>query len=318
MTDSSYPLISIITPSYQQAAFLGKTIRSVLNQDYPNIEYMVVDGGSTDGSVEIIRKYSDRLAWWVSEKDHGQAEAINKGFARAKGEYIAWVNSDDGYLPGAVSGAIKTLQQHPEAAFVYGDVRVVDAAERVLNLLHYDQWQLEDLMSFHIIGQPAVFMRRSALLEAGFLDLSYHFMLDHQLWLRMALKGSMVYVPRLWAEAHYHEGCKNLAQAAEFGREALRIVDWMQNSPDFTLELQDTHQQRRVRAGAERINGFYLLDAKEYGPAFRAYLRAFLLNPGVVLPEWYRAIYALLAPLGLAGLKEKRIQRRIRSLNQGK
>lgn len=316
MTASDLPLVSIITPSFQQAAFLEKTIRSVLEQDYPNIEYLVADGGSTDGSVDIIQRYADRLAWWVSEKDHGQAEAINKGFARAKGEYIAWVNSDDGYLPGAVSEAVKALQQHPEAAFVYGDVRVVDADERVLNLLHYSQWGIEDLMSFHIIGQPAVFMRRSALLQAGFLDLSYHFLLDHQLWLRLALHGGMVYQPQLWAQAHYHEGCKNLAQAAEFGREALRIVDWMSASADYAPYLASSRQKRTVRAGAERINGFYLLDAGEYSRAFRAYMRAFFLNPRVVLPEWYRAAYALFAPLGLAGLKEKRIRKRVKRLNQ--
>lgn len=316
MASSEFPLVSIITPSFQQAAFLEKTIRSVLDQDYPNIEYMVVDGGSTDGSVEIIKKYADRLAWWVSEKDHGQAEAINKGFARARGEYIAWVNSDDGYLPGAVAEAVKALQEHPEAGFVYGNVRVVDAEERVLNELHYADWKISDLMSFHIIGQPAVFMRRSVLLKAGFLDLSYHFLLDHHLWLRMALNGGMVYKPRLWAEAHYHEGCKNLAQAAEFGREALRIVDWMNSSPEFSPYLKTSQQRRTIHAGAERINGFYLLDAGEYRHAFGAYLRAFFKDPRVVLPEWYRPVYALFAPLGLAGLKEKRIQRRMQRLNQ--
>ncbi len=305
---NSYPLVSIITPSYNQAQFLEKTMLSVLEQDYPNIEYLVADGGSTDGSVEIIRKYEDRLAWWVSEKDRGQADAINKGFSHAKGEFIAWVNSDDYYLPGAISQAVKALQENPEAGLVYGNVQVVDKDEEIINTLTYGDWQLPDLMTFHIIGQPAVFMRRDILEKAGYLDLSYHFLLDHQLWLRIGLAAQYDYVPALWARAHYHEGCKNLAQAAEFGKEAHRIVEWIKSEPAFEPYLQKN--QRKVDAGAERLNAFYLLDAGEYRASFRAYCRSLRLDPAAVLPEWYRMVYALFAPLGLEKWKESYLQRR--------
>jgi glycosyltransferase involved in cell wall biosynthesis len=111
------PLVSVVTPSFNQAAFIEQTLRSVLEQDYPAIEYLVADGASTDGSVEIIQKYADRLAWWVSEKDHGQAEAINKGFTKATGKYIAWVNSDDYYLPGAIRAAVEVLEANPTWAW---------------------------------------------------------------------------------------------------------------------------------------------------------------------------------------------------------
>ncbi len=311
MTD--FPLVSVVTPSYNQAAFIEQTLRSVLEQDYPAIEYLVADGGSTDGSVEIIRRYAKRLTWWVSEKDHGQAEAINKGFAHATGKYIAWVNSDDYYLPGAIQTAVNVLEANPDLGMVFGDVQVVDKDGRILNNLHYGNWGLNELMTFHIIGQPSVFIRREVLEKAGYLDLTYHFMLDHQLWLRIGLLAGMKYIPHMMAGAHYHEGCKNLQQAAEFGKEAYRIAAWMKNAPEFKerMELLAPY----VLAGAERINAFYLLDAKEYSRSFRSYWRGLLLAPTLILPEWYRMAFALFAPLGLENLREKRLEARSARLN---
>jgi glycosyltransferase involved in cell wall biosynthesis len=304
------PLVSIITPSFNQAAFLEKTIRSVLDQDYPAIEYLVVDGGSNDGSFQIIEKYQSELVWWVSEKDSGQAEAINKGLLRAKGEYVAWLNSDDYLMPGAVSAAVRVLLENPNASFVFGNVRVVDPSGSVINTLGYGDWGLPELMSFHIIGQPAVFMRRSSLEKTGFVDTSFHFLLDHHLWIRLAMIGEMKYIPQVWASAHYHEGCKNLAQAAEFGKEALRIVEWMKSTPALAEEF--SKHKKQILAGANRLDGFYLLDAREYGKSFRAYWRSFCLNPSGLNREWYRMIFAFFAPLGLEGLRAWFIKRRIR------
>src|SRR5574341_123266 len=122
MANLFLPLVSIITPSFNHARYIEATMRSVLSQDYPYIEYMVVDGGSDDGTVDIIKKYESRLSWWVSEKDQGQTDAINKGLARAKGNILAWLNSDDTYEPGAISAAVKFLQEHPEVGMVYGEI----------------------------------------------------------------------------------------------------------------------------------------------------------------------------------------------------
>jgi glycosyltransferase involved in cell wall biosynthesis len=310
---SSFPLVSIITPSYNQARFLEKTMRSVLEQEYPNIEYLVADGGSRDDSVSIIKKYDQQLKWWVSEKDSGQAEAINKGLTRASGEIVAWLNSDDYYMPGTVADAVKALQEHPAASFVFGKVRVVDPEQRILNTLEYGEWGLEELMSFRIIGQPAVFMRKSALKSAGTLDLSYHYLLDHQLWLRLALTGEMRYIPHTWASAHYHEGCKNFAQAAEFGKEAQRIVEWMSSDPRFVSTFQ--RNQKKIEAGAYRLNGFYLLDAKQYQKSFRSYWKSFWLFPSGLKREWYRMVFAFFAPLGLERLKSWYISRRVKNQN---
>ena len=126
------PLVSIVTPSFNQARYLEATIQSVLSQNYPHLEYIIVDGGSTDGSVEIIQKYENKLAWWVSEKDQGQTDAINKGLAHAKGDILAWINSDDAYEAGALSSAVDFLQAHPENGLVYGDANYINEAGSVI------------------------------------------------------------------------------------------------------------------------------------------------------------------------------------------
>src|SRR5512138_875393 len=153
------PLVSIITPSFQQARFLEQTICSVLGQDYPELEYIVVDGGSSDGSRDIIQRYADHLAWWVSEPDRGQTDAINKGFARATGEILAWINSDDTYLPGAVSEAVEQLRAHPGAGLVYGDANLIDDDGEIIGRFPARQTDYHRLLrgSVHIPQQAAFF-----------------------------------------------------------------------------------------------------------------------------------------------------------------
>lgn len=309
------PSVSIITPSYNQAAFLEQTILSVLGQDYHDLEYMIVDGGSVDGSVEIIRKYADRLAWWISEKDRGSADGINKGLQRARGEFVAWLNSDDVYLPGAIAQAVQALQAHPDAGLVFSDVASIDADGKQFNLMRYGDWGLTGLIQFRIIGQPGVFMRRSVLEEAGFLDESYHYLFDHHLWLRIGLRSQVKYIPgACWAAARYHPGAKNVAQAAAFGSEAYRILEWMESNPDFQLHLEGI--RRRARAGAHRLNAFYLLDAGQPRAALRAYWQGLIQYPPAVLPDWRRVLYALFSPLGLDSLRRAYLRRRARKFNR--
>ena len=310
----AYPRVTVVTPSFNQAAYLEATIQSVLSQDYPNLEYMVVDGGSTDGSQEIIQRYAGRLAWWTSEKDRGQADAINKGFARASGEYAAWLNSDDLYLPGAIHSAVRALQADSGRALVFGDVKSIDAVGERINVMTFGDWGLEELMQFNIISQPGVFLRRSALAQAGPLDLSYQYLLDHHLWLRAAQYGSMQYVPEQWAAARFHPEAKNLAHAAQFGREAYRIVDWMAAQPALAESFQ--RLRRHIMAGAYRMDGRYLLDGGQPGPALRAYLRSLLAHPSVALPEWRRILYAAASlVVNPAALKQRYLRRRKDRLN---
>jgi glycosyltransferase involved in cell wall biosynthesis len=302
MTSDELPLVTVVTPSYNQAGYLEQTIRSVLEQDHARLEYFVSDGGSTDGSVEIIRKYAGRLSGWVSEKDQGQADAINKGLKRAGGGIVAWLNSDDYYLPGAVSRAVRAFQEHPEAGLVYGNVLSVDGEGKTFNLQAFRPYTLADLMSFQIISQPAVFMRRAVLEQTGLLDASYHLLLDHQLWLRMASLAPIVYIPETLAAARYHAGAKNLTRTADFGGEAFRIVAWMQSSPAFEADFR--HNEKRIRAGAHRLDAFYLLDGGNYLAALKAYARAFTLSAPVVLREFHRVIFAILGLLGLGSLRK--------------
>jgi GT2 family glycosyltransferase len=284
------PLISVVMPSFQQAAYLEQALCSVLEQDCPGVELLVVDGGSTDGSVEIIRRYAGRLAWWVSEKDRGQADGINKGLARARGKYVAWLNSDDLYLPGALLNATQALDANPQCGLVFGDVLAINAAGETTNLMRYGDWGLEDLMRFRIIGQPGVVMRRETLLRAGLLDESYHFLLDHHLWLRLAQQAPMRHLARTLAAARFHAGAKNVAQAAAFGQEAYRIVDWMQAQP--ALAGRFARNRRKIWAGAHRMNARYLLDGGQPGPALKAYLRSLGAHPPTALAEAHRMAFA--------------------------
>jgi glycosyltransferase involved in cell wall biosynthesis len=182
--------ISVVTPSFNQGRYLEAAIRSVLDQDYQNIEYLVMDGGSTDGSIDIIRRYESRLAHWVSRPDGGQSAAIASGFRRATGDILAWLNSDDVYLPGTLSLVARAFEHSPEADFVYGARRIIDEEGRFIRsydpptVLHkfyfaFGQW----------IPQECAFWRRSLYDRAGGLDTTLGFSLDFSLFIRMWAKG---------------------------------------------------------------------------------------------------------------------------------
>lgn len=309
-------LVSIVTPSFNQAAYLEQTIQSVLGQDYPRLEYIVIDGASTDNSVEIIKKYEDRLAYWISEKDSGQAEAINKGFAMAKGEILAWLNSDDYYLPGTVSAAVRVFQENSDVVLIYGDMLAVDGEGQTINVLRYKQLSLEDLLCFQIIGQPSVFFRRAAFEKTGALETTFHFMLDHQLWIRLAQQGRVLHVPRVWSAARYHAQAKNRARAAEFGREAFRVLDWAKGRPGLGEVLSGVG--RCALASAHRYDARYLLDGGQPASALGAWFRALFLHPPTALARLNIFASALLYLTGLGRLREAILRRRQRMLSGDK
>jgi glycosyltransferase involved in cell wall biosynthesis len=307
------PLVSIVTPSFNQARYLEATIQSVLSQGYAPIEYILIDGASTDGSVDIIRKHKDRFTYWVSEKDNGQAEAINKGLVRAKGEIVAWLNSDDYYLPNTISEVVKAFEENPDILMVYGDVLAVDEQGQTINVLKYRRLSFEDLLCFQIVGQPSVFFRRAALEKAGPLDASLHFLLDHHLWIRIAQQGKILHVPQTWSAARYHAEAKNRAKAAEFGREAFRILDWVKSQPGLAETV--SRVERRARASAHRVDARYLLDGGEPWPALKAWMRALFIHPPTALARLNILISALLNLIGLGKLRDVILRRRQRTFS---
>lgn len=220
----SPPLVSIVTPSFNQARYLDAAIQSVLSQNYPRLEYMIVDGGSTDGSVEIIKKYQNRLAWWISEKDQGQTDAINKGFARAKGDIVAWINSDDTYQPEALSSAVNFLQTHPEVGLVYGDANYIDENGRRIGRFPAAQTDLVRLRRGYVhIPQQAAFFRADLWRAVGPLDPSFYFAMDYDLWVRLAARSQVKYIPQTWANFRLHTSGKTIRADDRCWPEMLRV-----------------------------------------------------------------------------------------------
>ena len=190
--DPSYPKISIVTPSYNQAEFLERTILSVLNQNYPNLEYIIIDGGSTDGSVEIIKRYEKFLSYWVNEPDNGQASALKKGFDNCTGEIMAFLNSDDTYYPGTLNKIADLFKRNSQVDVIYGAINLIDKYDNILARKDMSGFRFDfSILLFESsLPQPAVFWRRDIYLKSGGIDPSFLFSMDKDLWVRFSLSGA--------------------------------------------------------------------------------------------------------------------------------
>jgi glycosyltransferase involved in cell wall biosynthesis len=241
-----WPRVSVVTPSFNQGPFIEETIRSVLLQGYPNLEYVVIDGGSQDDSVSIIRKYEKWLARWSSEPDSGQVHAIDKGWSTCSGEVLAYLNSDDAYLPGAVGRAMQALGQSPASAAVCGSELRINREGFVLWAHCVASTALEDLLSFQFIPQPAVFLRRSALERAGGLDRTFQMAFDYELWLRLANYGGILCIPEVLAVTRMYDTTKTATCKLQIGAELERVIaKVLRDRSRFPLS---TLERRRLRA----------------------------------------------------------------------
>ncbi|MBI5653703.1 MAG: glycosyltransferase, partial [Chloroflexi bacterium] len=253
------PRVTVMTPSLNQAAYLEETIRSVLLQGYPNLEYRILDGGSTDGSVEIIQKYSPWIDAWHSRRDRGPWDAISHGWDNASGEILAYLNSDDTYLPNAISKAVTVLLANARAPAVCGGELSIDANGLVIAEHIIPQVTWHSLIALNFVPQPAIFVRKSAFDQAGGWDTQYHCSFDYELWTRLAPLGDFAIVPEPLATTRWHPGTITLTQRLKTGKEDQQIITNILASPaGRALSWRERHY---VRARLNYILiGIYLDD----------------------------------------------------------
>lgn len=247
------PLVSIIVPSFNQGRFIRRTLDSILSQNYRPIEVLVIDGASTDETVSVLKEYSSAPELhWVSEPDKGVVEAVNKGFARARGEIGAIQSSDDFYLPGAISVAVDALQSDPTLAFVYGDIAKVDTQGRELSRTQLAAYSLEGLLTMETwIPQPSTFFRMDLAKSLDGWREEVPYAADTDLWLRMALRAPARKIDRLMAERSMHEAQRD-KQGARIVRDYARAIDTLPG-----LSCAPARVRRAARAGKQLMANRY-------------------------------------------------------------
>ncbi|MEW5815992.1 MAG: glycosyltransferase family 2 protein [Spirochaetota bacterium] len=291
-----WPRITIVTPSYNQGRFIEETIRSVLLQGYPNLEYIIMDGGSTDNSVEIIKKYQPWLTYWISEKDRGQAHAVNKGWRRATGEILGWLNSDDFYLPGALAKVAEAKALYGARGLIYGDAQVADENSIIRNgVKRMEGYSLIRLLREFTMPQPAVFVTSGFAAKIGFLNDKHRYALDYDFFLRAwtndATKG-FIYIPRIIAVSREHGNTKS-AQSLAKGEIAfiLENVQVLQNWRRLhQSKLRQEGHLRDALAVALFRQSRFLSRVGATIPSIRWLFEALALSPLVCLRRIYDGV----------------------------
>ena len=284
MNDSwQYPLVSIVTPTYNQAAFLSETLESVLTQDYPNIEHIVIDDGSTDDTARVLSEYTGKIDW-ERQANMGQTPTINKGWQRSKGEIVTWLNSDDTLTPGAVSTAVAYLQQHPDVDIVFGDTLFTDPSGSPIerssarDKFDYERFVLD---CHNPIPQPSSFIRRTVVDDVGLLDPKYYYFMDWDFFLRAGIRHKIEYTPELLSTYRLHPESKTVAQAARAAPELEFMYSKYFALPDVPTEIK--RQRARAFANMYFTAGGYYIKGGDKAGAMRAAVKALRADPAAVL-----------------------------------
>jgi glycosyltransferase involved in cell wall biosynthesis len=277
------PLVSIVTPTYNQADFLRETIESVISQDYPRIEYLVIDDGSTDSTRQILAEYDGRVHW-ESRENRGQTPTINEGWERSTGDIVTWLNSDDLLLPGAVTTAVNYLREHPEVGIVFGDTMFTAAdgtdIERSKPREQFDYREFV-LKCENPIAQPSAFIRRSVVEDVGLLDPFFYYFMDWDFWLRAGVRHRIEYFPELLSTYRLHPDSKTVAQAAKAAPELQYLYDKFFALPDLPAEIRAL--EKRAKANMFFTSGGYYLEGGKPRLSARVGWRALRAHPLALL-----------------------------------
>lgn len=275
--------MSVVTPSYNQGRFIEETIRSVLLQGYPDLEYIVMDGGSTDGSIDLIRRYEPWLTHWASEPDRGQSHAINKGWTMATGEVVAYINTDDCYLPGAVAAAALEFCLRPGVAMVYGTASIVDEGGTELSTWEARPFDLKTmLVSGSIVPQPATFFSQAVVARLGYLNEQRHMIMDYELCTRIGMDHPTACLERTLARFRAHEQSKTWLH---FETTAHELMDFVLSLPPKADPGRDWNSIRKGTLSRVHFEWAlqYLHHDHQGSRALQQLLRSIRLDPGFAL-----------------------------------
>jgi glycosyltransferase involved in cell wall biosynthesis len=290
------PLVSVVTPAYNQAAFIRDTIESVLAQDYTPVEYLVIDDGSTDDTRQVLASYGDRVRW-RSHPNQGQTATINSGWAEATGEVVTWLNSDDTFLPGAIRRAVAYLDEHPQTGIVFGDTLFTDAAGKALGpsrpvvAFDYERFVVD---CENPIAQPSAFVRRDVVRDVGLLDPHYRYFMDWDFWLRAGLRHRIDHIPELLSTYRLHAESKTVASTGDHAPELEYMYRKFFAQPGAPEWLERVRP--RAMANMYLTLAGYLMRAGRPGAARRSALRACGADPGGALrPSFlHKFVYCVL------------------------